>query len=441
MTYDDTPAVAVKPTLSPEAHNREARKVAIAGLIGTSIEWYDFYLYGSISALVIPELFFPNEKGFLGVLAAFGTFFAGFVSRPLGALIFGHFGDRVGRKATLIATLVIMGTASVLIGSLPSYSTIGILAPILLIFLRLCQGIGIGGEWGGASVLTTEWSPKHKRGLMGSAVQIGVPMGLLWSSVAVTLVLLLPHAQFYAWAWRIPFWVSGALVVLGLVLRMRISESPAFLAEKRQAKDYTNPIREVIKRYPKPILYITFGRLVDQVPFYVFTTFIISYGTGTLDLKESTFTTGSIAMAIVGIITIPIFAHWSDKLGRKRLFMVGCAVVIAYAFPVFMLIETKSPVVIIAAIAFVHIGNSLVYGPEAALFSENFPVEFRYSGTSIGYQLATVIGGGLAPIISSALFAKFGSTIPISMYVIVVTCIAIVAISRLKERPGQELTA
>jgi len=422
-----------------EVEAKTLTKVALASVIGTSIEWYDFYLYGMMAGLVFPKLFFPNSTPFIGVMASFLTFFGGFVARPLGSIIFGRLGDRAGRKVTLIATLLIMGIGSFLIGLVPTYDSIGVAAPIMLAVLRVLQGIGIGGEWGGSAVLSTEWSPKKHRGLMGSMTALGVPIGLLLSSLAVTLSINLTGSSFYTWGWRVPFLISIILVFVGLYIRLKITDSPIFLKAKQESRVVKSPILEVITKYPKEIVLIALSRLADQVPFYIATTFLLFYGWQTLGIAKQTLTEGSMAMAAVGIVTLPLFAHLSDKYGRKVIYRVGCLFAILYAFPFFALVNTTIPVVVILAIAFVHVGVSLTYGPATAFYTENFPTHLRFSGASLGYQLATIIGGGLAPLISVYLFHEFNSTTPISIYIVLAGVIPLIAITGLKDRSNKEL--
>ncbi len=433
--------VPVQPTteIGQLASAKQLRRVALASLVGTSVEWYDFYLYGTMAALVFPQLFFPNSTPFIGTVQSFATFLGGFIARPFGSMLFGSLGDRIGRKATLILSLIVMGVGSTLIGCVPTYSSIGASAPLLLALLRLAQGIGIGGEWGGSAVLSTEWSPKKSRGLMGSMTSLGVPIGLLLSSFVVTLCLKYTGASFNTWGWRIPFLLSFILVIVGLYIRLGVEEPPVFLKAKEENRVSKSPVLEVIRTYPGKIMLVALSRLADQVPFYIAATFMVSYGTSQLGIQRSVLVEGSMAMAIVGIFTLPLFAHWSDKFSRKLIFKIGCFFPILYAFPFFALVKTRTPAVVIAAIAIVHIGVSLTYGPATALYTENFPTRLRYSGSSLGYQLATIIGGGIAPLISVFLFHEFHSTVPISIYMILAGVVAFIAACGLTEHSGEEL--
>ncbi|MFT9846422.1 MFS transporter [Aneurinibacillus sp. REN35] len=418
---------------------QQVRKAAIASIVGTSIEWYDFFLYGTMAALVFPKLFFPQSDPYIAILQSFTVFFIGFLARPIGAMIFGHFGDRIGRKTTLVTTLLLMGISSTLIGLLPTYQNMGIAAPILLVLLRFCQGIGVGGEWGGSVVLSTEWSSKKRRGLMGSMTQLGVPIGLLSSTLVVSLCIYLFGDHFFSWGWRVPFLISILLVGVGLYIRLGIMDSPQFSKMKQEQRTAKKPVLEVIKKHPKEIALSACARLVEQVPFYIFTTFVISYGTEQLKLDKQFLTNALLVAPFVELFTIPFFAHLSDKINRKKIYVAGCIVTMLCAFPFFALINTTIPVWVVLAIGFSIVGPTMAYGPQAALIAENFPVHLRYSGASLGYQLASIIGGGLAPLISVYLLHKYNSTVPISIYIIIACLISLVAVTMLKDRSNQEL--
>jgi metabolite-proton symporter len=426
-------------SLSQAEHKKQVKKAAVAGAIGTAIEWYDFFLYGTASALVFPKLFFPNSDPYIGMLQAFTTFFLGFLARPVGAMIFGHYGDRIGRKATLIITLMLMGVSSSLIGLLPTYSTAGYAAPVILILLRLCQGIGVGGEWGGSVLLSMEWGSKERRGLMGSWSQIGVPMGLLTSSLMVSLFIHLTGSSFNTWGWRVPFLISILLVAIGLYIRLGILESPHFAKVQKEKRVSKKPVLEVIKNHPKEIILSALVRLAEQAPFYIFITFIVSYGTGELKMGKA-FLTDAISLAsFVSLFSIPFFGYLSDKIGRKRMYMIGCVVTLLYAFPYFGLLNTAVPALVILAVVLSLIPHDMLYGPQAALIAENFPTHLRYSGASLGYQLSSIIAGGPAPLIAAYLLHKYGSSTAISVYMIILCVISLIATSMLKERSKQDI--
>jgi MFS transporter, MHS family, shikimate and dehydroshikimate transport protein len=390
---------------------RNLRRVVAASFIGTTIEWYDFFLYGTAAALVFGDLFFPGSSPLIGTLSAFGTFAVGFAARPLGGVIFGHFGDRIGRKTMLVISLLIMGVATFLIGCMPTHASIGIAAPILLVLLRFAQGIGVGGEWGGAVLMAVEHAPKGKRGFYGSWPQMGVPAGLLLSTVIFTVVQnLTSEGQFMAWGWRIPFLVSIVLVVVGLFIRLAVLESPAFKAVKEsggQAKEM--PIVELVKTQKRDVLTAMGMRIAENGTFYIFTVFVLAYGEDTLKLSKNTMLTGVIIAAALGLLSVPFYGWLSDRLGRRKLYMAGALFTLAFVFPFFALLNTKEPVLIwLAIVLAINVGHDLMYGPQAAYFSELFATRMRYTGASVGYQLASVFGGGFAPLIAVALLAAGG---------------------------------
>jgi len=409
---------------------RTLRKVILASFIGTTIEWYDFFLYGTAAALVFNKLFFPDAEPLIGTLAAFGTFAVGFAARPIGGIVFGHFGDRVGRKSMLVISLMIMGIATFLIGLLPTHASIGVAAPILLVLLRFAQGIGVGGEWGGAVLMSVEHAPKGKRGFYGSWPQMGVPAGLLISTLVFAAVQsATTEAAFLAWGWRIPFLVSIVLVGVGLFIRLRILESPAFQTVKDSGTQAPTPIIDVVKTYPRSVLVAMGMRVAENGTFYITTVFVLAYGVDTLELAKGTMLTGVIIAAAIGLVTIPLYGSLSDRFGRRPLYMAGALFSLAFAFPFFWLLDTKEPVLIWLAIVLgVNVGHDLMYGPQAAFFSELFPTRLRYSGASLGYQLASVFAGGFAPLIAIALLAAGGgSPVLVAVYMAVMALITVVA--------------
>jgi metabolite-proton symporter len=390
-----------------EEDKQNLRKVVTASFIGTTIEWYDFFLYGTAAALVFNELFFPDAEPIYGTLAAFATYAVGFAARPLGGIVFGHFGDRIGRKSMLVLSLLIMGLATFLIGCMPTAGSVGILAPVLLVLLRFAQGIGVGGEWGGAVLMSVEHAPKGRRGFFGSWPQMGVPAGLLLSTLVFTVMQnVTTEEQFMAWGWRIPFLVSIVLVAVGLFIRLRVMESPAFQEVKDSGTASERPLADLVKTHRRDVLTAMGMRIAENGTFYVLTVFVLTYGEESLGLGKNTMLTGVIIAAALGLITIPFYGWLSDRVGRKTLYMGGAVFSLLFAFPFFMLVDTKEPVLIWLAIVLgINVGHDLMYGPQAAYFSELFGTRVRYTGASVGYQLASVFAGGFAPLIAVALLA------------------------------------
>jgi metabolite-proton symporter len=413
------------------------RRAVIASTVGTSIEWYDFFLYGTASALVFPTLFFPNSAPFVGILASFGTQFVGFASRPIGAAIFGHFGDRIGRKATLITTLLLMGIGTFLIGCLPTYHTLGAFAPVLLVILRIAQGVGVGGEWGGSVLLSMEWGKRKQRGFMASWPQLGVPIGLLLSTGAVKLMSAWTGNSFDSWGWRIPFLVSIVLVGIGLYVRLRVVESPEFTKVSETAKVMRLPVWEAIKRHPRAILCSAFIRMSEQAPFYLFVTFVLTYGTKHLKLAQNDLLGYTMVAAAIGLISVPLFGWLSDKIGRRLMYGIGIVCTALFAFPYFGLLNTKVSWLVLVGIVVSLIFHDMQYGPEAALIAESFDTNVRYSGASLGYQFASVIAGGPAPLIAAAILSATGSSTWISWYIIGCTVLAMIALIAMP-RPAKE---
>jgi MFS transporter, MHS family, shikimate and dehydroshikimate transport protein len=407
---------------------RSIKSVVAASFIGTTIEWYDFFLYGTAAALVFGDLFFPDAEPLIGTLLAFSTYAVGFAARPLGGVIFGHYGDRIGRKAMLVTSLLIMGVATILIGCLPTFSSIGILAPILLVVLRFAQGIGVGGEWGGAVLMSVEHAPQGRRGFFGSWPQMGVPAGLLLSTLVFKLVQgNTSDAAFTSWGWRVPFLASAILVIVGLVIRLKLMESPAFERVKETQTEASKPIVDVVRKYPRDVITAMGMRVAENGCFYILTVFVLAYGEDELGLSEDTMLNGVIIAAALGLLTVPLWGGLSDRLGRRPLYLAGALVTTLWAFPLFGLINTESPILIWLAIAVgVNIGHDLMYGPQAAYFSELFGTRVRYSGASLGYQLASVFAGGFAPLVATALLAAGGWTL-VSLYMLAMGLISVVA--------------
>ena len=400
-------AIATTYTPLPAAeHSAQLRKAVIASTIGTTIEWYDFFLYGTAAGLVFGKLYFPNSDPLAATLLAFGTYFIGFIGRPIGAAIFGHYGDRIGRKATLIATLLCMGIATFLIAFVPTYSSIGIWGAILLTVLRAVQGIGVGGEWGGSVLLAMEWSRTHgQRGLVASWPQFGVPCGLFLANIAVLVFSTWSGDQFLVWGWRIPFALSIILVGVGLWIRLGILETPVFQKLLDSDKTEKAPILEVIKRQPREIILSALLRMSEQAPFYIFTAFIFAYAVNTLKMSRDFILFAVMAAAVVSFVTIPLSGHISDRIGRRKMYLIGVVLTGLFGFLYFGMVDTAIPSAVFIAIVLSLIPHDIQYGPQAALIAEAFTPRLRYSGSSLGYQLASIIAGGPAPLIATALFA------------------------------------
>jgi metabolite-proton symporter len=423
-------SAVARPDGDPARPSNSLRKVIAASFIGTTIEWYDFFLYGTAAALVFDKLFFPNADPLIGTLAAFGTFAVGFAARPLGGLVFGHYGDRVGRKAMLVTSLLIMGIATFLIGLLPTFDSIGILAPVLLVVLRFAQGIGVGGEWGGAVLMAVEHAPKGRRGFFGAWPQMGVPGGLLLSTLMFAFVQnATSEEQFLAWGWRIPFLASIVLIAVGLVIRLKILESPAFEQVKETGTESERPIVDVIKKYPRNVLAAMGMRIGENGAFYILTVFVLAYGEEELGLDKSTMLTSVAIAAAIGLFTVPLWGWLSDRVGRRPLYLAGATVTLGMSVALWGLLGTKDPLIITLALVIgLNLGHDMMYGPQAAYFSELFGTRVRYTGASLGYQFAAVFAGGMAPLVATALLAaQGGDPTLVAVYMAIMATISIVA--------------
>jgi metabolite-proton symporter len=414
------------------------RRAVFASTVGTTIEWYDFFLYGTAAALVFPSLFFPNQTPFTGILLSFGVQFVGFASRPIGAAIFGHFGDRVGRKFTLVITLLLMGVATLLIGLLPTYATIGIAAPILLTLLRVAQGIGVGGEWGGSVLLSMEWGSRKRRGLMASWPQMGVPLGLILSTAVIKLTTKWTGDGFDTWAWRIPFLFSAVLIGIGLYVRLRVVESPEFTAVRKEEKVVKLPLFQVITEQPREVLTSAFVRMSEQAPFYIFITFVLTYGTEKLKFEKGDLLNDVLIAATVGLVCVPLFGLLSDVIGRRTMYGIGIVCMGLFAFPYYGLLNTQRSGLVLIAIVLSLVFHAMQYGPQAALISENFGTNVRYSGAGLGYQMASVIAGGPAPLIAAKILESTNSSIGISWYILGCSVVAMVALVMMPRRVEAE---
>ncbi|QIN79829.1 MFS transporter [Rubrobacter marinus] len=448
-----------------QAPERDILKVALTALTGSSIEWYDFFIYGTAAALVFPTLFFSADMPpLVATLASFSTFAVGFIARPIGGIVFGHFGDKSGRKKALVTALLMMGIATTAIGLLPSYATIGWLAPLLLIVLRFVQGLAVGGQWGGAVLLATESSPRDKRGFYGSFAQIGVPVGVILAQLLFLLISssLAPEA-FQAWGWRVPFLLSIVLIGVAMYVQLRLEDTPAFrhLQEAKEAREreelervaaernqsveearrelaaerQPSPVMEAIRTHPKQILLAMGAFIAINANFYVFITFIIAYGTNPeiLGLSQTTMLAAVLIASVFQIPALLFFAGLSDRIGRRGLYMAGAALLGIFSFPFWLMVNSENFILIALALIIGQAFLSMMYGPQAALYSELFSTKMRYSGASLGYQGGSIFGGALAPIIATALYARFGTSIAIAVYMAVVCAITLLSVYLLSE--------
>ncbi|MEU6410156.1 MFS transporter [Microbispora sp. NPDC046933] len=418
-------------------------KVVGASLIGTTIEWYDFFLYGSAAALVFNKLFFPTEDELTGTLLAFLTYAVGFVARPLGGLVFGHYGDRLGRKRLLVISLLMMGGSTFLIGCLPTYAALGAGAPLLLTALRLVQGFALGGEWGGAVLLVSEHGDPRNRGFWASWPQAGAPGGnLIATGVLALLAAVQPDDAFLAWGWRIAFLLSGVLVLIGLWIRLTVTESPVFQeALERQEPAPKAPILGVLRHHWRDVLVAMGARMAENVSYYVITAFVLVYGTTAAGLPKGTVLNAVLIGSAFHFVTIPLWGALSDRLGRRPVYLLGAVGVGLWAFAFFPLIDTKNFALVTVAVTVGLLLHGAMYGPQAAFFSELFATRMRYSGVSIGYQLASIAAGGVAPLIAVALLDAYGSSVPVSVYVVAAAVLTIIAVIASRETRDRDLSA
>jgi MHS family shikimate/dehydroshikimate transporter-like MFS transporter len=427
-------------TPSDSAQPSSIRLVAVASFVGTTIEWYDFFLYGTAAALVFNQLFFPNVDPLTGTLAAFGTYAVGFVARPVGGVIFGHFGDRVGRKSMLVLTLVIMGVATFMIGLLPTYEHIGVWAAVALIVLRIAQGFGVGGEWGGAVLMAVEHAPARTRGFYGSWPQLGVPAGLLLSTAVFAVFARLPPEDFLSWGWRVPFLLSVVLVVVGLVIRLKLLETPSFTRLKETRTEVRMPIVDVVRRYPRQLLLAMGVRIAENGAFYIYSVFVLLYATQQVHMERDVVLNAILLGAACELVAIPLYGALSDRIGRRPVYLFGAITTALFAFPLFWLLDTGSPPLVwLALIAAFAVSHAAMYAPQGAFLSEMFGANVRYSGASLGSQLASVLAGGLSPFIATALLRHYGHGGPIALYLIGMALITIVALVLAKETSHDDM--
>ena len=427
--------------LSDSEHRVELRKAVIASTVGTTIEWYDFLLYSVVTGLVFGKLFFPQSDPLVGVLQAFAVYAVGFIARPIGAMIFGHYGDRIGRKAALIATLLITGLATFAVGLVPGYATIGIWGAVILTILRFIQGIGVGGEWGGSVLLSMEWARTNAhRGFIASWPQFGGPAGNLLANLAVLVFSAISGDQFLVWGWRIPFLLSIVMIVVGLYIRLGIVETPTFRRLVAEERIERVPALEVIKRQPKQIILAALARMAEQAPAYIYLAFVFAYGTQVLHASRNLLLTALITAGLVSLVTIPLAGHLSDRFGRKRVYLIGSVLTGVFGFIYFAMLNTAVPGWIFLGIILSFVPHDLMYGPQAALIAECFTPRLRYSGASIGYQLASVLAGGPAPLIATALLAATGSGYAIAVYIALCAIVSIVATIMMPDYTNRDIS-
>jgi len=411
------------------------RRAVVASAAGTTIEWYDFFLYGVAAALVFPQRFFPESDPYVGTLLAFSTYFVGFAARPFGAALFGHYGDRMGRKAALIATLLLMGSATVAIGLIPDYDRIGIWGAVLLTLFRALQGIGVGGEWGGAVLMAGEWTDPARRGFTTSFAQFGAPAGMVLANGALGIVSLASTDEtFLSWGWRVPFLLSVVLVFVGLYIRVGVLETPVFAGLQSQGRVERMPVLRVLRQHWREVVLTALLRSGQQTPFYIFTTYVLTYATLQLRFDRSLILGFVMIQALVSMAAIPYFGHLSDVVGRRRITAIGCVAMIGFPFAYFGMLDTGLVWVVFVAVVLGLPVHDLQYGPQAAFIAERFPGTLRYSGASLGYQLASITAGGPAPLVALYLYERFQTSMAVAAYVSVTAMVSLVCVWLLRDR-------
>lgn len=437
-----TPATATEvltkdAPLDPAEHRRHLIRAVSASAVGTTIEWYDFFLYGVAAATVFPQQFFPGSDPFVATLLSFSTYFVGFAARPVGAVIFGHYGDRIGRKSLLIITMMLMGIATIGIGLVPSYETIGIWGAVLLTVGRILQGISVGGEWSGSVLIAGEWTDPKRRGFTTSFAQFGAPAGMVLANGALAIMTYATSEQdFLEWGWRIPFLASVALVFVGLYIRIGILETPVFAGIKARGGIAKAPVLDVLRKNWREVVLTALMRTGQQVPFYIFTTYIITYATQQLSVSRGMILNFVMIGAMISMVTIPLMGHLSDLYGRRRIIALGCAAMIVFPFLYFALLDTRSLGLILLAVVIALPVHDLQYGPQASFIAESFPGSLRYSGSSLGYQLASITAGGPAPILAVILYREFGTSMAVAAYVSICAMISLVCVYVLSDKTG-----
>lgn len=406
------------------------RRVAGASMIGTTIEWYDYYIFGTAAVLVLNDQFFPELSPAAGTLASLATFSVAFIARPFGGIIFGHFGDKVSRKTILVWSLMLMGLSTFLVGFLPNYDAIGIWAPILLVALRFLQGLAVGGEWGGAVLMALEHAPRNKRAFYASWTQSGVPAALVLSSTIFLLMQTMDEDAFHSWGWRVPFWISAALIVVGLFIRLRITESPEFLKMKADRREVRIPLFELLRTAWWPLLLGTFTLASPNIIFYISSVYLLSYGPEQAGLSRDAVFVALIVASIIAVFTIPLVAVVADRVGKKRIMLIGAVMVAALVFPVFWLVDTGQPLGALAAmILALPIAHATAYAVVASFIPELFKPEVRFTGSSLAYQLGGIVTSAPAPLIAASLIQNTGSSMSIAVYVSIAALVGFVAIA------------
>jgi MFS family permease len=420
------------------ALRRNQIRAVVSASVGTTIEWYDFFLYGVAAATVFPQKFFPSSDPFIGTMLSFTTFFVGFVARPVGGAIFGHFGDKIGRKKLLVFTMIVMGASTMAVGLTPGYDVIGVWGALFLTLGRILQGLAIGGQWSGSVLMAAEWTDPKRRGFTTSFAQVGAPAGMVLANGALALMTAFTSDQaFLDWGWRVPFLASVALVITGFYIRAGVKETPVFEELKKTGAVVKAPLVKVLRQNGREVALTALLRTSQQVCFYIFTTYILTYATTILGFGRGLVLNMVMAMALVSCFANPLFGHLSDKFGRRTITAIGCVIMLFYPFVYFGLLDTKSLPLVFLAILLSNPLQDLQYGPQAAFISESFPASLRYSGSALGYQLASITAGGPAPLIATLLLREYGTSTAIAWYISICSMISLACVFLLKDRAGE----